>query len=106
MKNSTRSLAGSEQKSKGCRNERMRTLISGTKGFSQFLEKLIHRGEAGFADVAESVRDILKRVRIQGDRALVQLTRKYDGWKATPKNLRVSRRDMEVAWRGLSREGR
>ena len=84
----------------------MRTLISGTKGFSQFLENLTHRGEAGFADVAESVRDILKRVRIQGDRALVQLTRKYDGWKATPKTLRVSRRDMEVAWRGLSREER
>jgi histidinol dehydrogenase len=84
----------------------MRTLISGTKGFSQALEKLTHRGEAGFADVAESVRDILKRVRIQGDRALVQLTRKYDGWKATPKNLRVSRRDMEAAWRSLSRQER
>jgi histidinol dehydrogenase len=84
----------------------MRILTSGTKGFSQFLEKVTHRGEAGFADVAESVRDILKRVRIQGDQALLQWTRKYDGWKATPKNLRVSRRDMEVAWRSLSREER
>ena len=84
----------------------MRILISGTKGFAQFLKKLTHRGEAGFADVAESVREILKQVRRQGDRALFQLTRKYDGWKATPKNLRVSAREMEVAWRNLSREER
>ena len=84
----------------------MRILISGTKSFSQFLKKLTRRGEAGFADVAKSVRDILKQVRTQGDQALLQLTRKYDGWKATPENLRVSRRDMEVAWRSLSREER
>lgn len=82
----------------------MRILISGTKGFSRFLEKLTRRGEAGFADVAGSVRDILEQVRIQGDRALLRLTRKYDGWKATPKKLRVSRRAMEVAWRSLNRE--
>ena len=84
----------------------MRILISGTKGFSQALEKLSRRGEAGFADVAGSVRDILEQVRIQGDRALLQSTRKYDGWKATSKRLRVSRRDMEVAWRSLNREER
>ena len=84
----------------------MRILISGTKGFSQFLKKLSHRGETGFAEVAESVKDILNRVRVRGDRALVQLTRKYDGWKATPESLRVSRRDMEFAWKGLSREER
>ena len=84
----------------------MRILISGTKGFSQFLEKFARRGEAGFTDVAGSVRDILEQVRIQGDRALLQSTRKHDGWKATPRELRVSRRDMEVAWRSLNREER
>jgi len=84
----------------------MRILISGTKGFSRFLEKLTHRGEAGFEDVARSVRDILEQVRKHGDRALLQSTRKYDRWKATPKKLRVSRRDMEVAWKSLNREER
>ncbi len=84
----------------------MRVVVSGTKEFSRFLDKLSRRGEAGFAEAAESVRDILRKVRLQGDAALLRLTRKYDGWPATSGNLMVPRRDMESAWKGLSREDR
>ncbi len=84
----------------------MRILISGTREFSLFLDKLSRRGEMGFSDVEESVRSIIAQIKKRGDTALLRLTQKYDGWRATPKRLIVSRRDMGAAWKGLPREER
>jgi histidinol dehydrogenase len=78
-----------------------RILVSGTRAFSLFLNRLSRRGEAGFSDVEESVRSIIAQVRRNGDTALLRLTRKYDRWPATPKRLIVSRREMAAAWKGL-----
>jgi histidinol dehydrogenase len=82
----------------------MKILISGEKGFSQFLKKLSRRGETEFARVEAQVRDILAQVKKQGDQALLRLTRKYDGWKASVGNLRVSRGEFQAAHKALSRE--
>ncbi len=82
----------------------MKILISGERGFDSFLRRLSRRGEAAWGKAEAKVRDILEQVKKQGDRALLRLTRHYDGWKASPKNLRVSKSEMQAALQALSRE--
>ncbi|MFH1758303.1 MAG: histidinol dehydrogenase [Pseudomonadota bacterium] len=82
----------------------MRILISGERGFAQFLKKFSRRGEAELAKVEMRVRDIVAQVKKQGDQALLRLTRIYDGWQAAPKTLRVSRGEFQAALKALSRE--
>jgi len=84
----------------------MRILISGTREFLGFLNSLSQRGEEGFAKVESSVRNILGQVKKQGDQALLRLTKKYDGWEASQRNLRVSRGEVRAALKSLSREER
>jgi histidinol dehydrogenase len=84
----------------------MRILKSGTKEFENFISKFAKRGEAGFEQVEDRVRRILNQVRRRGEPALVQLTRKFDGWPASAKTLRVSPGEMRSALRGLPREER
>jgi len=82
----------------------MRILVSGERSFGQFLKKLSRRGEAELAKVEMRVRDIVAQVKKQGDQALLRLTRIYDGWKAAPETLRVSRGEFQTALKALSRE--
>ena len=84
----------------------MRILKSGTKEFAEFIKKFNRRGEAGFEKVEAKVRRIVKQVKRHGDPALVQLTRKYDGWPAAAHTLRVTPRELKSALENLSREER
>lgn len=84
----------------------MKILRTGTKEFASFIRKFAKRGEAGFEKVEDRVRRILNRIRRQGDSALVQLTRKYDGWPASVKSLRVSPAEIKSAVANLAREER
>ncbi|MBP1717388.1 MAG: bifunctional histidinal dehydrogenase/histidinol dehydrogenase [Deltaproteobacteria bacterium] len=84
----------------------MRILKAGTKAFADFIGKFSRRGEAGFEKVENRVRWIVTRVKRRGDPALVQFTRKYDGWPAAAKTLRVNQREIKSAVEKLSREER
>ena len=84
----------------------MRILVSGARGFSQFLRTFSRRGEIGFEKIERPVRSILEQVKKQGDQALLNLTRKYDGWNASRKTLRVSSREIQAALKTLNREER
>ncbi len=84
----------------------MRILKTGTKEFADFIKKFSRRGEAGFEKVAARVRRIVNQVKRQGDPALVQLTRKYDGWPAAAKTLRVTPGEIRSAVENLNREER
>ena len=84
----------------------MRILKAGTKAFADFIGKFSRRGEAGFEKVENRVRWIVNRVKRRGDPALVQFTRKYDGWPAAAKTLRVNQREIKSAVEKLSREER
>ncbi|MCX5905770.1 MAG: histidinol dehydrogenase, partial [Deltaproteobacteria bacterium] len=68
------------------------------------MNKFHQRGSSEFAKVENPVRQILKQVQMQGDPALLTLTRKWDGWKATSRNLQVTRREMAAAIRTLDRQ--
>jgi len=82
----------------------MRLLVSGKRDFSRFLKSLSQRGEAGFHKVEGAVREILDQIKGRGDSALFRLTKKYDGWSPSVKNLKVSSGEIQKALKTLSRE--
>ena len=84
----------------------MKILKAGTRQFAEFIRNFSRRGEAGFEKVENRVRWIVNRVKRRGDPALVQFTRKYDGWPAAAKTLRVNQREIKSAVEKLSREER
>lgn len=49
-------------------------------------------------DVADSVRSIIADVRARGDKALIELTEKFDALSLTPQTLRVPAGEIEAAW--------
>lgn len=57
---------------------------------AQKLERLLRRGSAISSDIIEkAVRDILQQVKAQGDKALCELTQRFDGVEVCPGQLRV-----------------
>ena len=84
----------------------MRLLVSGKKDFSEFLNSLARRGESGFAEKEGTVRRILGAVKKDGDAALFRLTREFDGWQPSPRNIRVSPEEIRKALKRLKGEER
>ena len=60
--------------------------------------KKLECGKAGYAaEVMKTVEEIIENVRLDGDAALVEYTRKFDGVDLKPGMLRVAPREMEEA---------
>ncbi|MEE2951766.1 MAG: histidinol dehydrogenase [Pseudomonadota bacterium] len=49
-------------------------------------------------DVAGAVRSIIADVRARGDKAVIELTEKFDALSLTPQTLRVPAAEIEAAW--------
>ncbi len=74
----------------------------GTREFDAVLERLEGRGSAGdTAPVEGAVREILDQVARHGDRALVELTERFDGVRLDPAGLRIPPGDLEAAWEAI-----
>jgi histidinol dehydrogenase len=84
----------------------MRLLVSGKKGFSEFLNSLARRGESGFEKEEETVRKILGAVKKGGDAALFRMTREFDGWEPSSRSIRVSPGEIRKALSGLAGKDR
>jgi len=65
------------------------------------LRRLAERGSAAGRPLENRVRGILRAVRRDGDRALVALTRRLDGVRLRPAELRVPAAALRAAYRGL-----
>jgi histidinol dehydrogenase len=75
----------------------LRLLDASSIDFTRFLEALTgRRGDNGDA-IDRDVVTIIDAVRRRGDRALIELTRKFDGVKLTTADLRVSQVDLAAA---------
>jgi histidinol dehydrogenase len=84
----------------------LRLLDSSSKDFDRFLKALTQRrGDSG-GSVDRDVVEIIDAVRRRGDRALVELTRKFDGVTITAKALRVSAVELAAAYDALPHEDR
>lgn len=84
----------------------MRILKARGKEFKEFLERLAGRGQSGYEAVEGDVREILRRIRKEGDRALFDLTRRLEGWNPTARTLAVSQPDRRRALKSLPRAER
>ena len=74
----------------------------GTREFDAALERLEGRGAAAeTAPVERAVREILDAVAREGDRALVELTERFDGVRLDPAGLRIPPGDLEAAWEAI-----
>src|SRR5260370_42602594 len=85
---------------------RPRVLKSRTPEFKKFLAAI--RSRRGGDDVAldASVAKIIDRVRKRGDRALIELTAKFDRVKLTAATIRVTSAERRSALEGISSAGR
>ncbi|MBI5144785.1 MAG: histidinol dehydrogenase [Candidatus Omnitrophica bacterium] len=69
---------------------------------SKKLEKIYNRQLIHYRRVEEKVRRIIEDVRLFGDEALIKYTRKFDGVKLTPKQLKVSEIEISGAYQNIS----
>ncbi len=74
-----------------------RVLRSRSPEFKKFLAALLARGSGDSANVDRDVAAIIDDVRQHGDRALVDLTYKFDGVKLTARTLRVTLSERRAA---------
>ncbi len=68
------------------------------------LEVILKRNQGPSPEVERRVREIIERVRSEGDAALVALAREIDGVEMTVEDLSVSRERLEELARGLDPE--
>ena len=73
-------------------------LNSTSEDFAERFEALLGAKREASADVAEAVRDIIDRVRRDGDAALVELTSRFDKLDLTPGSMRVGAEEIEAAY--------
>ncbi|MDD5154883.1 MAG: histidinol dehydrogenase [Candidatus Omnitrophica bacterium] len=76
----------------------MKIIRSGSKQ----LEKIYGRQFIRSRRLQERVRQIIEDVRLLGDEALIKYTRKFDGVKLTPKQLKVSQMDISGAYQNIT----
>ena len=69
---------------------------------SKKLEKIYNRGLVRNRRVEEKVKQIIDDVRIFGDEALIKYTKKFDGVKLVPKQLKVSEIEISGAYQSIS----
>jgi len=69
---------------------------------SKKLEKIYNRGFTKSRRVEEKVKRIIEGVRLEGDEAILKYTKKFDGVKLLPRQLRVSQIEISGAYQNIS----
>ncbi len=73
-------------------------------GFATAFTTLVDARRETDADVAADVSAILARVRVEGDAALIDLTRKFDGFDLDSEGWSISAEECAAAYAGLASE--
>jgi len=69
---------------------------------SKQLEKIYNRQFSRSKRVEEKVRQIIEDVRLLGDEALIKYTKKFDGVKLMPRQLKVSQIEISGAYQSIT----
>lgn len=69
---------------------------------SKKLEKIYDRGFIKSRRVEEKVKQIIEDVRLFGDEAIIKYTRKFDGVKLLPRQLKVAEIEISGAYQNIS----
>ncbi|MCM1027144.1 MAG: histidinol dehydrogenase [Roseburia sp.] len=78
---------------------RIQELTGDTK--RDILNQLLKRSPNHYTQYESVVSEIIERVRKEGDSALFDYTRKFDGYDTTPDNIKVTRQEIEEAYQAL-----
>jgi len=76
----------------------MKIIDSQQKDINTELKRIINRGETATEEVATAVREVVERVRKQGDPAVLEYTEKFDRARFTLKDIRVSQKEIKDAY--------
>ena len=68
------------------------------------LEALLGRSPSGYSEYEKTVRDIIEDVRSRGDEAVFDLGEKFDHCRLNASTIRVSREEIDAAYRELTPE--
>jgi len=76
----------------------MKIIDSQNNDINAELKRIVNRGETATEDVAITVREVVERVRREGDPAVLEYTEKFDKVKLTHKDMRVSPEEIKEAY--------
>jgi len=76
----------------------MKIIDSRQKDVTAELKRIINRGETATEEVAINVKEVVERVRKQGDPAILEYTEKFDKVKLTLKDIRVTAEEIKEAY--------
>ncbi len=76
----------------------MKIIDSQQKDITIELRRIVNRGEAATEEVAAAVKEVVERVRKEGDPAVLQYTEKFDRVSLTLKDIRVSPDEIKDAY--------
>jgi histidinol dehydrogenase len=76
----------------------MKIIDSQRKDIVAELKRIINRGETATEEVAIAVKEIVERVRREGDPAVLEYTEKFDKVKLTLKDIRISPEELREAY--------
>ena len=71
---------------------------------AEFFKKLARRAETDYKDIQKKVDGILEDVKENKDKALFEYTRRFDGFTASPENVRVTDEEIKSAAETVSPE--
>ncbi len=77
----------------------MRILKLNDSTKSDILSNLLKRSPSQYGEYEAIVKDIVNAVAERGDEAICEYTTKFDGWNATPDKLKVTRQEIEDAYK-------
>jgi histidinol dehydrogenase len=76
----------------------MKIIDSQQKDVAVELKRIVNRGESATEDVASAVREVVERVRKEGDPAVLEFTEKFDRATLTLKDIRVTPEEIKDAY--------
>lgn len=82
----------------------MKIIDSKQKDIATELKRIVNRGEAATEEVAAAVKEVVERVRKQGDPAVIEYTEKFDRARLTLKDIRVSPEEIKAAYANVDQK--
>jgi histidinol dehydrogenase len=76
----------------------MKIIDSKQKDIAAELKRIVNRGEAATEEVAAAVKEVVERVRKEGDPAVLEYTEKFDRASLALKDIRVSPEEIRDAY--------
>ena len=82
----------------------MRTVKLTESSIKDILSDLLKRSPGQYKEYEDTVKNIIDDVRVRGDQAVFEYTKKFDRWDIGPDNIRVTPAEIEEAYAGYDRE--